>query len=119
MMSKSEDHLREIQRWVKIIGVQEAKSVLTDILSDEHDDKQDNLRRAFHLTDGSHTRAEIAKRTSYSGGWVSGRHGEWHDLGLIEKIDTEDGGSYRHVITLKEAGIEVPDIPDPEEESED
>lgn len=118
-MSDSEDHLREIQRWVKIIGVQEAKSVLNDILSDEDEDKQEDLRRAFHLTDGTYTRNEIANRTSYSGGWVSGRHGEWHDLGLIEKIDTENRGSYRHVITLEEAGIEVPDIPDPEEESED
>lgn len=37
-------------------------------------------------------------------------------MGLIER--DAPNSSYRHVISLEEAGIEVPPIPDPEEEEE-
>lgn len=113
----SDDILRDIRRWVKIIGLQEAKPVLLDALSDEDEERERDLRITYHLTDGEHGRRDIALHISYSRQWIGDRHSEWANLGLIER--DSPNSSYRHVISLKEAGIEVPDIPDPDEKEED
>jgi len=112
----TDDILRDIRRWVKIIGLQEAKPVLLDAISDEDEERERDLRIAYHFTDGEHGRRDISRHISYSRQWVGDRHSEWANLGLVERDNPNS--SYRHVVSLKEAGIEVPDIPDPDEGEE-
>jgi hypothetical protein len=111
--------LEDIRRWIRIIGLQEVKPVLKDALSNEDEERQAELRRVFHLTDGTNSTREIDDKIEHSRYWVMDRYEEWSNMGLIE---TEgQNSSYKHVISLEEAGIEVPDFPvtaeDVEEES--
>lgn len=108
--------LQDIRRWLKIIGLQEAKPLLTDALSSEDEEEQKELRIIYHLTDGEHSTRDIASRISYSRFYISSRYSEWSNMGLIER--DSPNSSYHHIVSLEEAGIEVPDIPDPEDSSE-
>ena len=117
MTEDTDEILRDIRRWVKIIGIQQAKPALLEALSSDDDEEERDLRIAYHLTDGEHGTRDIAERISYSRYWIMSRYEEWSNLGVIER----EGPSspYHHIVSLEEAGIEVPEIPDPEEDSED
>lgn len=101
------DILKDIRRWVKITGLQEAKPVLKDALSHDDEERQRDLRIVYHLTDGSNSRRDIEDDISFSRAWVGDRHAEWSNMGLIERDGPND--QYRHIISLQEAGIEVPE----------
>lgn len=115
MTEDSEDILRDIRRWLKIMGLQEAKPLLTDALTHDDDQRQEDLRTTYHLTNGENGKQEIAKYITFSRGWVSDRQNEWANLGLVER--DKPNSPYEHLIGLEEAGIEIPDIAEPEEES--
>jgi hypothetical protein len=106
--------LRDIRQWVKIIGIQQAKPALVEVLSSDDEQKERDFRVTYHLTDGDHTTRDIAERISYSVYWISSRYDEWSNMGVIER----DGSNspYEHVISLEEAGIEVPEIPEPDDD---
>lgn len=116
MTEDTDDILRDIRRWVKIIGIQEAKSVMDSALSAEDPDDQEELRIIYHLSDGDHATRDIAKHVSVGRQAVSNRQSSWSKMGLLEKEHSR--APYEHVISLEEAGLEVPDIPEPDEESE-
>lgn len=109
--------LKDIRRWVKIIGIQEAKGVLEEFLTSEDKDEQQELRIIYHLTDGEHSIREIAQHISSSRGTVRRRQNEWARAGLVEREGSYE--PYEHVISLVEAGLEVPDIPEPEIDEEE
>ncbi|WP_327053160.1 hypothetical protein [Halomicrococcus gelatinilyticus] len=117
MTEDTDDILRDIRRWVKIIGIQEAKPALVESLSSDDEEEERDLRITYHLTDGEHSTRDISERISYSRYWISSRYDEWSNMGVIER----DGSNspYEHIISLEEAGIEIPEIPDPEEDFED
>lgn len=109
--------LKDIRRWVKIIGLQEAKPVLKEALSDEDEQKQRDLRITYHHTNGENSIRAITDMISYSRGWVSDRYKEWSNMGLIER--DSQSYSYRHIISLEEAGMDVPEPREPDNETED
>jgi hypothetical protein len=109
--------LRDIRKWVKIIGIQQAKPALVEALSSDDDEKERNLRITYHLTDGEHTTRDIDDHISYSRYWISSRYDEWSNMGVIERDGSKS--PYEHVISLEEAGIEVPKIPKPDDGSDD
>lgn len=117
MTEDTDDILRDIQRWVKIIGIQEAKLVMDDALSAEDPEDQEELRIIYHLSDGEHSTRDIAEHVSVGRQAVSNRQSSWSKMGLLEKEHSR--APYEHVISLKEAGLEVPEIPDPKEELEE
>ncbi|WP_436906712.1 hypothetical protein [Halosimplex marinum] len=101
------DVLKDIRQWVKVIGLQQSKPVLEDALSDEDEERQRDLRITFHFTNGNNGRRAIAEKISYSRGWVRDRQEEWSNMGLIERNGSND--QYQHIISLEEAGIEIPE----------
>jgi DNA-binding HxlR family transcriptional regulator len=109
--------LEDIRRWVKILGIQEAKPILQDVLSSDYEEEQWKRRVIYHLTDGSHSTRDIADVVDVSHRTVSRRQNEWADLGLVERESKQS--PYQHTISLKEAGLDVPDIPDTSEEDSD
>ena len=117
MTEDTDDILRNIQRWVKIIGIQEAKSVVDNALSAEDPEEQEELRIIYHLSDGEHSIRDIAEHVSVSRDTVRRRQKSWAKMGLFEKEHSR--APYKHVISLEEAGLEVPEIPELEEESEE
>ncbi|MFC6757684.1 MULTISPECIES: hypothetical protein [Haloarcula] len=114
MSEDTDDILRDIRRWLKIIGIQEAKPILTEALSSEDPEEERDLRITYHLTDGEHGTRDIAELISYSRYWIMSRYEEWSNMGVIER--NAPNSPYHHVISLEEVGIEVPDIPEPEDD---
>jgi DNA-binding MarR family transcriptional regulator len=102
---------------VKIIGIQEAKSVMDDALSAEDSKDQETLRMIYHLSDGTNSTRDIAEYVSVGRNAISRRQKSWAKMGLLEREHSR--APYEHVITLEEAGLEVPEIQDIEQESEE
>lgn len=117
MTSETISVLNDILKWVKIIGLQQAQDVMRDALSDSDGDTANQLRIIYHLTDGQHSASDIANHVSVSSRTVSRRQQQWAKMGLVEKENQVS--PYRHLITLEEAGLEVPDIPDPDGDNDD
>ena len=116
MTEDTDDILRGIRRWVKVIGIQEAKAVMDDALSAEDSGDQEELRIIYHLSNGENSTRDIAEHVSVGKDAISTRQKSWAKMGLLEKEHSR--ASYEHVISLEEAGIEIPKIPEPEEEPE-
>lgn len=116
-MSRTEELLDEILKWQKFRGMQEAKKVLTDVLSSEDDDKEKEQRIAYELTDGEHSTTNIADRISVSHATVSNWQNKWSELGLVNKKSEQ--ASYKHLISLENLGLNVPEIPEPEEDEDE
>ena len=117
MTEDTGDILRDIRRWVKVIGIQEAKAVMDDALSAEDSGDQEELRIIYHLSNGENSTRHIAEHVSVGKDAISTRQKSWAKMGLLEKEHSR--ASYEHVISLEEAGIEIPEIPEPEEEPEE
>jgi len=113
----TDDILRDIRRWVKVIGIQEAKSVMDEALSAEDPKDQEELRIIYYLSDGEHSTRDIAEHVLVGKDAISARQKSWAKMGLLEKEHSR--APYEHVISLEEAGLEVPEIPGPEEESDE
>lgn len=116
MTEETDDILRDIRRWVKIIGIQEAKSVMDDALSAENSEDQEELRTIYHLSDGEHSTRDITEHVAVGRNTVNRRQKSWAKMGLLEKEHSY--APYEHIISLEEAGLGVPEISEPEEESE-
>lgn len=117
MSNGTETILKDIRRWVKIIGIQEAKDVMLDALSDNDPDEQEELRVIYHLTDGDTSTRSIASHVSVGKDAISSRQQRWAKMGLVEKEHAN--APYKHIISLEEAGIDVPEIPDSEGGNDD
>lgn len=116
MTDDTNEILRDIRRWLKIIGIQEAKPVIRDALSDEDEEVQRALRITYHLTNGEHSTRDIAEYIQYEYGWVATRQGEWSNMGLVER--DSPNASYQHIIGLEEIGLEVPELPEINDDAE-
>ena len=101
--------LKDIRRWVKIFGIQESMPVLQDILSDDDLIREKSLRAVYHLSDGTNSNSDIAEKIPYSAEFIRLRQNEWADLGLLERENKNT--PYAQLVSLNEAGIEVPELP--------
>jgi hypothetical protein len=91
--------LRDIVRWLRFENLERAKSAVTSLLDTE------KKKIAFELTDGkrsSRTIAATAKvdRSSLLRWWA-----DWFPAGIL----TREGDSYRHLFSLRELGMKLPD----------
>ena len=116
-MSRTDKLLEEILKWQKFRGMQEAKQVLEDVLSSEDEEKEREQRIAYELTDGEHSTSDIAARISVSHVTVSNWQNKWSELGLVSKETSQ--ASYQHLISLENLGLDVPEIPEAEEEEDE
>ena len=117
MDEEVKETLNNIERWMKIIGIQQTRPLLMEMLSSEDPEEEKNLRIIYHLSNGENSTRDIADRVSVGKTAVSRRQKRWAKIGLVEKEHSR--APYQHVISLEEAGIPVPDIPDPEADEED
>ncbi|WP_152418531.1 MULTISPECIES: hypothetical protein [unclassified Haloferax] len=117
MTEDRDDILRDIRRWVKIIGIQEAKNIMDDALSAEDSEEEEQLRLVYHLTDGEHSTRDIYDYADFGRNKIIDLQKSWAKMGLLEKEHSR--APYEHVISLEEAGVEVPEVPKPEEEPEE
>lgn len=105
--------LKDIRRWAKIIGLEDAREKVQKAVSHQDDEKERENKIIYYLSDGSNNTRTIEKFVSVSHVTVTNRQQKWAQSGLMEKPGSNK--PYRKLITLEEAGIKVPDIPDLEE----
>jgi len=103
--------LKEILKWTKFQGWKEVKGVLLSQLKDER------MRLIYHLSDGKSTR-EIAKKTSVSHMTVYEYWKKWSRVPIVEPIIVKGKIRYRKMFELEDFGIEIPDMPKREVESD-
>lgn len=106
--------LQDIRRWVKLIGLEDAREKVHEAISHSDDVKEVENKIMFHLTDGNRSTKEIEDYVSVTYKTVSERQQEWAKAGLMEK--PAPNLPYRKLVSLEEAGINVPDIPEAAED---
>lgn len=112
MDSKEVLLLEEAVKWLKFIGRNEAKDVVKDALEFKDKKKTRDAKIVYQLTNGQNSTKDIEKYISFSYRWVSTRHQEWANLGIVEKESQQS--PYKHILPLDELGISYPDIPEPD-----
>jgi len=96
------DILKEILKWTKFEGMQKVKQVLENTLDNN------TKKLIYEFSDGrsSPAIAEIAEVNAHT---VRDYWKDWVVLGIVE-IHPEYKKRYRRVFSLKEVGIEVPQV---------
>lgn len=107
-MTEELNVLKDIEKWLKIIAIQEVRDELVDELTNENDDRQKELRTVFHLTNGENSSSEIEKYVSVSRRTVSKWQQKWANKGLLEKETKKS--PYNSLLNLNEVGIDTPEI---------
>lgn len=110
MSDTSEDTvevLKDIRRWIKLIGLKEIREDVQEAVTHDDDEKEEDNKIIFHLTDGERSTKDIEKYVSVTYNTVSERQQEWAKAGLMEK--SAENQPYKKLVTLEEAGLEVPD----------
>jgi hypothetical protein len=101
------DLLSEILRWTKFIGKQQLKAILLDCL------KEDLEKLNYELCDGKSLREieKICKDNGYSVGKdvIKRYWDKWKTLGIVEPSKRFQG-RYERIISLREVGIDFPEI---------
>jgi transposase len=96
------DILKEILKWTKFEGMQKVKQVLESTL--DNDDK----KLIYDLSDGRSS-SKIARIAGVSGQTVRNYWKEWAVLGIVE-FCPEHKKRYHRIFSLKEVGIEIPEV---------
>jgi len=107
-MSKEKDKqiiglLREILKWIKFSGIQEARTVLSSILNTEQ------KRLIYHLSDGKTGSVSVAKTANVSDSTVRLYWSSWARLGIMEPLQVRGGVRYEKSFELADFGFSIPE----------
>lgn len=107
-MSENKDEsielLRDMNKWLRFLGMKEVKTVLTETLNDS------KKIIVYHHSDGKNTSAMLSELSSLSAQTVSTLWKEWLSLGLGDAIPTSGGNRFRRSFDVKMFGITVPEV---------
>jgi hypothetical protein len=117
MVDKQNDLLKEMAKWLRFMGMREAREVVENALTYDDKEKEKDAKITYQLTNGENRTSDIEKYISFSYRWVSSRHQEWAKIGIVEKEGPQE--PYKHIISIDALGIDCPDIPEPDEDEED
>ena len=93
--------LKEIARWTRFRSI---PSLLETLLRELNTPEK---KLAYEMTDGDHSRRDIAAELSISDDIVRGWWDKWYALALVEPSETRKGRPQK-ITSLDELGIEVP-----------
>ena len=96
------DILREILKWTKFQAMQKVKQVLETTLDN------DTKKLIYELSDGRSS-PKIAEIVGVTPSTVRDYWKDWAVLGIVE-IHPEYKRRYRRIFSLREVGIEVPEV---------
>lgn len=113
----SDDPMEEAAKWLRFLGMQEAKSVIDDALTVENDAQAEkDRRRVYELTDGDHSTRDIAAAVGVPDSTVSRWQRKWSKIGILRKEG--DYSPYEHIIPLEAVGLDCPDNLKPDEDTD-
>jgi hypothetical protein len=96
-----ENTVREMLKWVRLLGIQTARVILADCL------KKDAERLAYHFSDGRESR-EVGRLAGISHMTVTNYWKKWAALGIVEPVRARGGERYRKLFSLEDFGISIP-----------
>ena len=103
-MEDLSEKLDEIITWLKLIGRNEVKKIIREIITNEED------YLLYQNSNGEKTVRELSLITGLSIRTISFRWEIWEKLGIMKKIEVGTGGRGKKLIDLEELGIEIPEI---------
>ncbi len=95
--------LKAVAKWVRFQNVPR----LREVLIRELDTPQKKV--AFELTDGQHSRRDIAKEITIDDATVQGWWDKWFQLAIVGESETYKGRPQK-IVSLGELGIDVPKL---------
>lgn len=101
--------MREMVMWLRFMGMDKAKSVLTTTLNN------DKKIVAYNLSDGKNTSTSIANQVGLSQARISELWKEWLMVGIGESISASGGRRFKKSFDLKMFGIQIPNIKSPKD----
>lgn len=96
--------LMEILKWIKFSGMKEIRELLTNVLSTNTE------RLMYELTDGEASTRDIAVKCNVTHVTVGNYWQKWKVMGILEATEKYNGKRYKKICSLKEIGIDVPEI---------
>jgi len=96
-------NLKEVAKWVRFQNVPR----LREVLIRELDTPQKKV--AFDLTDGEHSRRDIAKEITIDDATVQGWWDKWLQLAIVGESETYRGRPQK-IVSPGELGIDVPKL---------
>lgn len=100
MSDPNTELLREIVRWLRFENLERAKSAVASLL------ETDKKKSVFELTDGKGSSRTIAAKAKVDRSSLLRWWADWFAAGIL----TREGDSYRHLFSLRELGIKLPDL---------
>ncbi len=95
--------LREILKWVRLAGIKELKETLANTLD------SDDLKRLYHLSDGTKGTIELGKLVGVSPSKVSNTWQTWLRQGLGDAVSVKGGNRFRRTFDIEDFGLKVPE----------
>lgn len=115
MPDTQEELLREMLKWLKFSGMQQAKEVVDDTLTYEDEQKERDYRKVYELSNGDNSQSEISEYITYSSRTVGNWQDRWTKVGIMQQ---NPDGKYEHLISLENLGLECPPLTKPEDSDE-
>ena len=106
MSEETEEILKDIRKWVKVLAHDKIKDELCEFSEEE--------KKIYELSVPENSQKDISKYVEYAKRTVGTKQKEWYSLGIMEKID-KYGGRYVRLASLEDFGIDIPDIETMEE----
>jgi len=116
MPDTQEELLREMLKWLKFSGMQQAKDVVDSTLTHEDEQKEQEYRKVYELSNGKNSQSNIAEYISYSSVTVGNWQKKWTKVGIMQQ---NADGKYEHLISLENLGLECPPLTKPEGSDEE
>lgn len=105
--------LTELLKWSRFAGVQQLRGILIQSL------RTDSEMLVYDLSDGTRGTREIAKMAKIgSNATVAMYWKKWSKIGIVEPSKSFQG-RYKHICSMEEAGLKVPEKPKADESSKD
>jgi len=116
MPDTQEELLREMLKWLKFSGMQQAKEVVDNTLTHEEEQKEREYRKVYELSNGDNSQSDIAEYISCSSVTVGNWQKKWTKVGILQQ---NPDGKYEHLILLENLGLECPPLTKPEDSDDE
>lgn len=104
-LDKILDRLTEISKWTKLQGLEKFSQIAPSVL------KSNEEKIVFELSNGIHSANEISSQSGIAKSTITNYWRKWAKSGIVEE-STKFTGRMKHLVSLEEAGIDVPKIPE-------
>ena len=98
------DRLNDISKWTKLQGLEKFSQIVPTIL------KSDEEKIIFELSNGIRSANEISTQSGIPKSTITSNWRKWAKSGIVEE-SKKFTGRMKHLVSLEEAGIDVPSIP--------